>query len=327
MPKLSSADAPTKLRPYLFHGLQLVWEGKSDATCECPFCGKSKFFIAQETGMWQCKLCGGPSKKGGGNIYNFLRELHQASIGTTDPDALEEVAEERKLPSTSLERWGLVQSAITKDWILPGYGMTVDTETGKRNIVNLYRWSKVGGKRRLVSTATMDHCLFGLQFWDPSKPEVRLQEGPWDAIALEVAFQRYGFKDGKTFRTGNPTLALFKDANIVAAPGCETFKDEWVKLFRAKKVYIGFDSDYPKRFPPGHQLAGQVRTVRGKPMVPGFLGMESTSVKLKPVASSILVADYGGDGYDSFLPDGFDARDCLTTDLVLKERQNEQAQN
>lgn len=310
MPKVSSAEAPEKLRPYIFHGLELKWEGTADAIGECPFCGKPKhFFIAQDTGMWQCKVCGGPSKKGGGNVYNFLRELHQVSIAATDYSQLELVAEERRIPVARLQRWGLVQSAIDKEWLLPGYG--------SKGIINLYRWMKIGDKRRLSSTATMEQSLFGVQFWDTKKPYVDICEGPWDAMEFEEAVQRYGLKDGKTFRTGNPSLTIFATTNVVAPPGCDQFKEEWAKRFAGKKVRIWFDSDYPKKFPDGHKQAGEIRLVRGKPMVPGFLGMESTAQKLKPVVESIEIIDWGGGGYDTSLPDGFDIRDSLTTELIL----------
>lgn len=312
MPRISSADSPAKLRPYLFHGIDLAWEGTSDALGHCPFCKSHKFFVDQEKGLWQCKICGGPSKKGGGNTYSFLQEIHKESVGVTQLEALEMVAEERRIPVETLQRWGLVQSLIDREWLLPGYGT--------KNIITLYRWSKgKEGKRRLMVTAETEHALFGIQFWDANKPDAYILEGPWDAMTFEVAIRNHDFKGGKTIRSGNKNAVLYSTTNVVASPGCEQFKDEWVKRFADKNVTIIFDSDYPKRYPEGHKQAGEVRMVRGKPMVPGFLGMEATAKKLYPVARSIRVVDWGGEGFDSSLPDGFDVRDCLTTEIVLKK--------
>ncbi len=84
-------------------------------------------------------------------------------------------------------------------------------------------------------------------------------------------------------------------------------------MFKGKRVRIAFDSDHPKR-----DREGQIRLVRGKPMIPGYLGMEAAAKRLNPVAESLEIIDFGDTGYDESLPDGTDTRDILTTDLVLK---------
>jgi ribosomal protein L37AE/L43A len=69
VPKVS--DKPVNLRPYLFHGLDLEWEGRDQAVGECPFCGKEgKFYVALETGKWDCKVCA-------------AMQLHSSDIYTT----------------------------------------------------------------------------------------------------------------------------------------------------------------------------------------------------------------------------------------------------
>jgi ribosomal protein L37AE/L43A len=308
MPRVSSAQAPEKLRPYLFHGIELKWEGEEDARADCPFCGKPKhFFVGQQTGLWQCKVCGGPSAKGGGNVYNFLRELHDYSVRYTPIENLEEIAKERRLPVEALERWGLCQSHIDGEWLLPGYGT--------KGITNLYRWSLIKGKRALVSTAGMDLTMLGYQFWDINKPDVFICEGPWDAIALEVAMMklRVSGELNVPVYSGDKKAVRYATANVLAVPGCNQFKEDWAKRFQGKNVYLAYDSDYPKRYAEGHKQAGEVIIEKGRPKVPGYLGMETASKLLFPLAKSVYILDWGGDGYDSSLPDGFDVRDYLTT--------------
>lgn len=312
MPK--SSDIPEQLRPYVQHGvLDLEWKGREDeALGTCPFCNKEKHWaVSQVTGQWRCLVCGGPSAKLGGNVYNFIRQLHQDSAA--DMDQLEMVAEERRLPLSTLQRWGLTQSLIDREWILPAYGP-------KNGINNLYRWVPVKGRSILLPTPTIPHCMFGLQFWDDSKPDVWVLEGPWDAMAAEIALQRYGMvsrESGKIIRVGNPAKSMYSMTNIIGLPGCETLLDSWVEMFSGRNVYIPFDSDHPKRWPATHKLAGQLKIVNGSKVIPGYLGMRYVARKLKAVASSILIMNWGNEGYNPYLPDGFDVRDLLTTDVII----------
>src|SRR5689334_19506145 len=51
------AEPVDHLRPYAFHGVDLTVRG-SHGVGECPFCGKAKFYVAVDTGLWSCKVCG-----------------------------------------------------------------------------------------------------------------------------------------------------------------------------------------------------------------------------------------------------------------------------
>lgn len=51
-------DKPEKLKPYLFHGVNLNWtsgQQTGEATGQCPFCGREdKFTVNIETGQYRC---------------------------------------------------------------------------------------------------------------------------------------------------------------------------------------------------------------------------------------------------------------------------------
>ncbi len=289
---------PTQLRPYTFHKIEFTSEVGKEAIAECPFCGGAKFHVSMVTGMYDCKNC--PEQ---GNSYVFLRRLHEESINRTNIKDLSLVAEERRISVKTLQRWGLVQSLTDREWMLPAYWTNAQGET---NIYNLYRWPLVKGKtgqykRRLYSTATIDACLFGLQFWDPNKPDVYIMEGVWDAMPFQQKLMAYD--PGVAGYVAKPgTTSLYSLTNVVARPGSDTFKDDWVKLFVGKRVYIGGDSDYPRH----NDKTGKITPPAG------LTGMQMVAKKLRPVAASLHYLDWGEDGYNPLLEDGYDVRDKLT---------------
>lgn len=293
-------NVPQQLRPYTYHKVELDWGSKEtlgkEARGECPFCGGDKFFVSQVSGMYDCKTC--PEN---GNHYTFIRKLHEYSLAVTSLSDLALVAEERKVSPKTLQRWGLVQSVVDREWMLPAYWVN-----GSVDVYNLYRWPLLrqrdgSMKRRLMGTSTMDARLFGMQFWDSGKSDVYVLEGPWDAMLLQQKMMQYD-PGNDTLRTTDSSKSLYSITNIVAVPGCETFKDEWVKPFVGKRVYLGYDSDFPKH----NEKTGKITPP------PGLTGMQMVAKKLRPVASSLHYLDWGEDGYNPLLEDGFDVRDHLT---------------
>lgn len=285
MPKVN--EHPEQLRAYLFHGLDLSYSGSGDAVGECPFCKRErKFFVSQKNGLYNCKVCGEA-----GNHYTFIRTLFKESAAALS--GIEEVAKDRRVSVDTLLRWGLRRSIIDNEWILPAYGIPKPGE--ETEIANLYRWSEMSGKRRLLSSPKPPFAisLFGTQFWDQSLSEVFICEGPWDAMALEEE----AVKEGR------------HEFNIVAVPGCETFREEWVKLFSRKHVTLIYDNDAPRKIPNKNQYAPPA----------GYAGMKATARKLKTVVASVSIMNWGTEGYSPNLPSGFDLRDFLNSDVKLIE--------
>lgn len=302
MPKTS--EHPDGLRTYFHFGLDLTYSGSSDAQGECPFCGKSKLYVSQEKGLYDCKSC---SERG--NVFTFIRKLHADSIEGTPHNELEMVAEERKVHVESLIEEGLVKSFIDGEWLLPTYALDKDFNPGAIN--NLYRWSmmpdkKGGYKRRLLSAPKpfFKAQMFGQQFWTPKKPRAFITEGRWDGIKLKEAFSAFGQNGNKLFRTEDVTKCLYASCNIVSVPGCETFMEHFIPQFRGKEVALLFDNDHPR-----------LNKKTGKLQPPGSIeGMKRAAKMLKGVAKSICWLRWGEEGYDESLPDGHDVRDLLTAE-------------
>jgi len=297
MPKAD--NTPETLLPYLQHKLELTWQGGSEASADCPFCGyEGRFYVSQQSGMYHCKACSGGPKagpNGGGNIFNFIRGLHDISVTQTEPEMLDLVAEERKIFPETLARWGLAQSALDGEWILPAYGP-------KGEINNLYRWVKVKDKRRLMGTKGLDACLFGTQFgFYTSKKPVYIPEGVWNAMAMEDACRQYKISNG-SFVKCFPEDSFRTTIEIIGVPGAETFKDEWIPWFKGREVFLGYDSDYPRR---------SKKTNAEMPPA-GYSGMQAVARKLNGVASEVNYIYWGPEGYNSELKPGYDVRDFLT---------------
>ncbi len=291
------ADQPKMLRPYLFHGLDLQGsEGDTNAKCECPWCGGDTFGVSLETGEWQCWKCQEGTKKGGGNVFTFLRMLHEKSVkGTKTYKAL---TKSRSLAySKTLEAWGVCQSYLTEHWLVPGYN-----HEGK--ICQLYRYSKLATRWMLLPTSGLETRMFGAFPYDPKKSIVYLCEGPWDAMVLWETLGGIKETTKGLSATSNRANSLLKYCNVLAVPGCKVFKESWCSLFSGKDVRICFDSDHPKKnpktgrdIPPGGFM--------GVKRVVGILSGGSTPPK------SIGYLRWGENGYDAGRASGYDLRDML----------------
>src|SRR4051812_11183676 len=80
MPKVAS-PIPEMIRPYIFHGLPLDWEGREWASCDCPNCGRGgdKFAVNVVEGHYRCVVC----EFHGGGWTLFLRWLWEKSNEAT----------------------------------------------------------------------------------------------------------------------------------------------------------------------------------------------------------------------------------------------------
>ncbi len=314
MPKAKTTkDLPAQLKPFSFHGVEFNEIGDEQATAECPFCGKSKFYVSIEKGLWQCKVCASGSDKGGGNIYTFLNLLWE--MGGKNSQGYADFAKQRKLLNAdTLVEWGVVKSPLTGEWLVPAFNLE-----GKLN--NLYRYTKMVEKQKdgtwkewmaLQCTAGLKHSLHGYNLFDKDKPEVWVCEGPWDGMAAwEILRSAKTSEDGLMF-TGTPSVSLLANINILATPGANVFNADWAKLLPGKKVTFPFDSDHPLTQPSGNTL------------VPvGFAGVKRNSEILASAEEppeSIHYLDWGPEGYDPDLPDGTDIRDVLAEEPGIQPR-------
>jgi len=289
---------PEKLRPFIFHGVDLSWSsGDNNAMADCPLCGREgRFGVKIETGEYNCFKCGET-----GNATVFLRWLWDTSTQATTTEQYRQLATDRGLLMPDcLIHWGICVSAITGDWLVPGYN-------SKGNLCQLYRYLHTAKGARLLPTPTMGHQLHGGNLYNGKKPLVYICEGPWDAIALweMLSMARYKEEDERLAPTANISNSLLAQANVVAVPGCTTFAKAWLPLFAGKVVVLMYDNDHPRTHPS-----------TGKTVAPaGYAAMQRVTRLLmsahKP-PQEINYLCWGEDGgYDPNLPSGTDVRDML----------------
>jgi hypothetical protein len=326
---------PQALKSYRFLGAEFSLPNGtgSQAIGVCPFCGKEKKWYAHvKTGLWDCKSCGET-----GNSVEFLRRLHDISGG--DSRAFARLAQERTfLSPDTLVKWGVVQSALSGDWLVPGYNV------GGR-LDQLYRYTKVRDDKDpsrwnnlLLPTPGIwsegeSHRLFGPfgddshpSGFDPGKNDVFLCEGPWDGMSLWETLRLCCREDGEEDNSldgVSPIVpcegeadSLLSSVNVVATPGANVFPESFCPLFSGKRVFLMFDNDHPREFPPGSG-----RMVDGA----GLAGMKRVAALLaaqKEPPTSIHYLRWGipekeggstPEGYyDPSLPSGYDVRDFLS---------------
>jgi hypothetical protein len=241
-------------------------------------------------------VCNAGSEKGGGNASRFIRMLWEECDKTTAN--YDELAKERKLLyADTLIHWEVVYSPWTKNWLVPGYN-------ADHTMTQLYRYTLVDGKRRLLPTPTLGHQLHGVNLYDASCTNIYLCEGPWDGMALwEVLGQCKRTEQG-LIATGSREKSLLGDACVLAVPGCNTFMESWLPLFSGKVVHLLYDSDHPR-----------INEKTGKPVAPaGLTGLQRVAKILSEASeppAEIHYLQWGANGYDPSLPSGYDVRDWL----------------
>lgn len=287
MPKVT--EHPHYLKPFIFHGVNLPYDVRMvdkpgyQAVGDCPLCGRDgKLYVAVATGKWDCKRCGAS-----GNPTTFLRQLWEASKAVQPGIGFRMLADNRKfLNVESLEAWGIVQSCVTGEWLVPGYG-------ADGGLNNLYRYALTEeGRYAFLPTATIGHYMHGVPLFDKKKSTVYLCEGIWDGIAL--------------WETNPP-------GNVLAVPSCTGIPHNSLSILAGKKVVILFDNDHPLLNPNTRKFSPPA----------GYTGLQRL-VKVLAASSSppasLHYLHWGTEGYDPTLKHGYDVRDTLTVEKTLEGR-------
>lgn len=209
----SKPEEKDVLAPFRFHGLEFTEKG-GQGISDCPFCGKpDHFFCNLKTGQWDCKVCGAK-----GNTYTFLNKLvtlHKA----TSADR-KKLAKARRLPSTAINGELLGYDKDADRFYLP-----VFSPEKRDTLVGLRVWDNLSGPVYGTSGLPL-HLLNGNALLD-GKPNVFICEGDWDYRALHWLLKE----------------CVQDDCSVVGVPGAQTFKKEWVPLFKGRKVYLCYDND------------------------------------------------------------------------------------
>jgi energy-coupling factor transporter ATP-binding protein EcfA2 len=307
-------ELPEVLRPYEAHGLDLSGykPGLKNVLTDCPFCGNDRSMsLLVASGVFRCYKCTREgSKKGGGNIYIFLRDLWALGAEQTTEDQLRLFAKERGLLSPeTLRAWGAIVHPLTGEWCLPGY-------SPEGVLRQLYRYAKLGDKYRLLATPGLPHQLHGTnaELFDADKAMVYVCEGPWDAMALWEVAGKAKPANGALVQTGDKRSSLLGSGNVLAVPGCSTFLESWRPMFKGKSVVFLYDNDHPKP-----------NKTTGKLMPPvGFEGVKRHAGHLlgeKEPPAQVQYLRWGNGnedfaGFDPALPSGYDIRDALKGDTL-----------
>ena len=332
--KKDSQDVHPTVRRWRSLGVLLDPQpGTSHAYADCPFCQREgKLSVDLEAGLWRCLVCATGTEKGGGNVYTFMRMLWGESSKRTNGESNVLAADRRLLFPETLTYWGAAVSILTGEWLLPGY--SVD-----KKLSQLYRYGKnfTTGKRLLYATADLPVQMYGMHLFDPSRQEVFVCEGPWDAMALWELLRITKRATGGGFvQTASESSSLLADANVVAIPGCQSFQPGWAKPFAGKTVYLMSQSDHPKLHCKACKKAWSSVTNKACPTCRGELvgpevksaGWHGMKKVCELVSSSgtppkeVYVLTWGPDGYDSNLSSGYDVRDHLDSPTI-QLRQNQ----
>jgi len=297
------SDIPEKLRPYVFHGVRFRASKNNEVSASCPFCDREdgKFSVNQVTGQWRCFVCAEGTAKGGGNVYTFIRRMHEISAEHTDSHELTEFAHNRGLlDAVPMVEWGVCKSILTGSWLIPGYNV-------QKHLTTLYQYIKHSdGSMKLLPTPTLRHHMMGLGLWSDDKPVVYVCEGPWDGMALWECLCRGKNSPDGIVETASRASSLASQANVFSIPGWGTFFESWLALFSGRIVNIMLDSDHPrKNLKTGRVMTGGgwkgteriVRMVCDKGIVP----------------QEVNVLTWGPEGFDPGRKSGYDLRDYVTS--------------
>lgn len=252
------------LKVFKQHGFKPQGEsGKTQVLGRCPFCSRDKhFYINVDTKAWDCKACG---KEGG--YQKFLKQ--QASWWFEQGMSFQKkkgLAVKRGLSTKTLKLHRIGFNPLTNAYIIPIFAEVGD------NLSNL----RIYKNGRLHNSAGSKASLYGLKSYSDPKT-IWLVEGEWDAMTMHEILRKEKVE---------------REA-VIAVPGANTFKPDWVHIFKDKRVHVIFDNDYDKE-----DKNGTLRIGAGK------LGMNKIHQMLEGIARKIDFVHWP-EKYD----DGFDLND------------------
>jgi hypothetical protein len=226
----ASAEQKDYLDLFNFHGCTLEPSRGKNSTDTCPFCGKeNKLSVATSTGQWRCLSCGER-----GNAYTFLDRIHSVYFDAMQKEGLKALAARRKIPVAAFQaaRVALLQSKEGDPSDINNYWAYLPclNENGTVTQLRLYRFSD--DKPVWLNSPVLEGALWGREQLATLAPGgvVYICEGEWDGMALRWLVE-------KSRRKGI----------VLACPGCDSFKQSWVKLFEGKRVVLIYDNDKPGR--------------------------------------------------------------------------------
>lgn len=212
---------PKILRPFNWHCSDFSLhrtEGDDQLRMTCPFCNheKSKFYLNKTNGTWDCKHCGLE-----GNIYTFLREIQNLYAEDTKLKQFSTLSKKLNIPVSALTSWELVWDSDHREWLCP-------VENEKGTVLTFRRWLPKE-KYKPKAAAGLALQLYGLRRLRFPMKRILLCEGEKDAIILSYHLAKSELSEN--------------DTCVLAVPGVDQFKPQWIEIFKGKEVYILYDND------------------------------------------------------------------------------------
>ena len=207
------------LDPFVFHGFHATNVADGQAQGNCLFCKKDgHFWVNTETLLWDCKRCGKT-----GNLQTFIRDLHEQYLEETEQNDYERASKSRGgliLPG-SFEKAGLAWNADEQRWLVP-------IMNAKGKLHTLRKWR---GDGPLINTKGIGHGIWGaeqLSIRSLKDRPIWICEGEGDGILLRELFRRFKVK-----------------AIVMAVPGANVLKKDWLAYFTGRHVTFAYDADTP----------------------------------------------------------------------------------
>lgn len=222
-------DAPAPIKPFICHGVELTKvDGSNQFLGNCPFCGKrSKFYVNEENGMYDCKVCGAT-----GNAVTFMTVHAHKMVEETSDNKLAELAGSRgtvkigrkqystPIPLNILKTFKVSWDEVGAQWLIPIFSPSGDTVRDIRR----YRDGQV------FATAGIKLQLGGLERIKKAKASdtIWLCEGEFDAFAMQWLLV---------------LLKANKTNHVCWVPGATVLKEEWAQYFKGRNVIAVYDND------------------------------------------------------------------------------------
>jgi hypothetical protein len=336
MTAVAADNIPQSVRPYLALGFQKKASSGREWRGICPFCGRDKFYVNVENGLWSCKA-GACAREG--NLTGYMKaywQMLREDVSGSGPDGTggrvqpwKSLSQDRGIPSEWLQTQELCWDGAK--WLSP-----VRNATG--GIISFRTWTR-GQKERALPGVPVG--LWGLSEGGlaalgragermsrngvGNSRRLWLCEGMWDAIALRYILGRGRNTEGSGSRgsengsgTGGGGLGEAPGGDLVwAVPGASTWKGGWIGLVRdawADEVVLAYDHDEAGRLGVGRVC----RAVEES-------NSEFLAGRLSPSGRSPRGAFEVWAGWVNWpraFPDGYDCRDFLGdngSDSVLEE--------
>lgn len=207
-----------RLKTFEFFGVTLD-RRNGQGVGDCIFCGKEgHFYAAADTGQWKCHSCGMS-----GNVYDFIKQLHQAAFEATPESAYKELEKWRGIPAKVFLEHELAQYA--GGWLIPMYN-------AENKLANLFFFpvkrdkngNIIEGGKPMGATGLKLHLIDGNQNFDDEP--IYVCEGFWDTYAMQTLLKR-----------------AKASGIVVGVPGATTFKEEWIERFKGHNVVLLYDND------------------------------------------------------------------------------------